>query len=163
MTDGEQYTTLLLRHRKLIWRLCRRYAKHDPDRCADLVQEVSIVLWEHYGRLQPGAGQLAEARWVVTYTRQALRNLHRGKGRQGMPVAVWSDSQAGDDPSGRDLVSELTDVLPDEERRLLQMRLDGYSANEISRRMGLSRDAVYQRISRIIKKLKQIYNEQRDD
>lgn len=54
MTDGEKYTKLLLRHRKLVWRLCRRYARGDYDRCADLVQEVAVALWEYYGRLRVG-------------------------------------------------------------------------------------------------------------
>lgn len=48
--------------------------------------------------------------------------------------------------------------LQDEERRLVQLRLDGYNAKEIGEQTGLSGDAVYQKMHRIIEKLKQKYH-----
>ena len=160
MNDGEQYTSLLLRHRKLIWFLCYRYARRDADRCKDLVQEVSIALWEYYGRRKPGTRPLDEVRWVSRNTNTLLRNMHRGPQHDMLPLADWmADSIADPGDNGRDLLEELMEALPDSDRRLLQMRLDGYSADEIGKAMHLSRDAVYQRIKRIIDKLKQISHE----
>jgi RNA polymerase sigma factor (sigma-70 family) len=160
MHDGEQYTKILLRHKKLIWRLCRRYAKHDAKRCSDLVQEVSIALWEYYGRLQPDAGTLEETWWVLSVTRLVLRNMHRHKREEEQPMADWmADTIADNSNNDSDRVQELLAELPEEDRRLIQLRLDGYSGSEIGEIMGLKRDAVYQRIKRIIDKLKQISNE----
>ena len=160
MRDGEQYTKILLRHKKLIWRLCRKYAKHDAERCADLVQEVSVALWEYYGRLHPDAGAIGETWWVLSVTRLVLRNMHRHKREEEQPIADWmADAIADkrDDDSNR--VQELLEELPDEDRQLIQLRLDGYNGSEIGEMMGLKREAVYQRIKRIIDKLKQISNE----
>lgn len=160
MNDGEQYTSLLLRHKKLIWYLCRRYAKRDPDRCCDLVQEVSIALWERYVLRKPARGALAEMRWVARNANTLLRNIHRGKHLEEVPLADWmADSIADNRDRERDLVQELMAALPDEDRQLLQMRLDGYEVQEIGQMMGLTPNAVYKRIAQIIKKLKQIYHE----
>lgn len=159
MTDSDQYTALLLRHKMLIWRLCRRYAKHDADHCSDLVQEVSLMLWQRFGRLQPGAGILAETRWVVTNTRWVLRNMHRGKRVKKQPLASGINDLRDDSLHERDLVADLMSALPVEDRELMQMKLDGYTAAEIGKRLGLSRDAIYQRIHRIIIKLREINNE----
>ena len=160
MSDGEQYTTLLLQHKKLIWYLCRRYAKRDPDRCCDLVQEVSIALWERYVLRKPNHGALAEMRWVTRNTNTLLRNIHRRKQLEEVPLADWmADSIADNRDRERNLVQELIDALPDEDRHLLQMRLDGYEVQEIGQMMGLTPNAVYKRIARIIMKLKQINHE----
>lgn len=156
MNDSNTYTSLLLRHKKLIWRLCRRYARHDPDRCADLVQEVSIALWEHYGCLRPDAGLLQERFWVISRTRTLLRNLHRGEEPPMLRLSrEMADSMADERDKENDLLETLIDNLTEEERSLLQLRLDGYNAEEIAQRVGLTRDAVYQRLHRIVNKLKQ--------
>ena len=160
MNDSDRYTTVLLRHKKLIWRLCRRYAKHDVDLCSDLVQEVSIVLWEHFGRLKPEAGTLVETRWVMTNTRWVLRNMHRNKKDKEQLLADDMIDLRDDGGNARDLVSDLLSALPEGDRVMMQMKLDGYNADEIAGRMGLSRNAVYQRLFRIVNKLRRINDEQ---
>ena len=155
MDDDKRYTALLLRHRKLVWRQCMKYAGDDMDRCADLVQEVSLSLWERFGRLRPGASFLEERAWVAWCTRTVLHDLHRRRPPDSVPLADWMAECIPDDSGGgSDTVEELLSCLSEEERRLLQMRLDGYRADEIGERMGLTRNNVYQRIYKIIKKLK---------
>ena len=160
MHDGEQYTTLLLRHKETIWKLCRKYAKHDADRCADLVQEVSIALWEHFARLQPDASPLEEKNWVMSNTRLVLRNIHRTKQLEFLPIDKSMEENIADNrDSSREQLKELFDELSDEERWIMQRRYEGYNAKEIGTMMNLSSNAVYQRIIRIIDKLQQISHE----
>ena len=160
MHDGKKYTDLLLRYRELIWRLCRRYARRNPERCAELVQEVSVALWEHYGRLRKDATPFEERAWVIWNTRAVLVAIERHPQVKTVTLAArMLDSIADDRDRDRELVAELMAALSDDDRRLLQLRLDGYSAEEIGGQMGLTRNAVYQRIYRIINKLKQISNE----
>ena len=47
--------------------------------------------------------------------------------------------------------------LSNEDRRLMQMRLDGYDAAEIAQALGIERNTVYQRVNRIINKLRKAY------
>ncbi|MBR4739425.1 MAG: sigma-70 family RNA polymerase sigma factor, partial [Bacteroidales bacterium] len=58
MNSQKAYTELLRRHRTLVWTLCWARARGDYECCRDLVQEVSLSLWEHYGRLRPNATAL---------------------------------------------------------------------------------------------------------
>ena len=58
MDRHESYTALLVRHRQLVWALCWARAHGDRERCRDLVQDVSLSLWEHFGKLRPGANTL---------------------------------------------------------------------------------------------------------
>lgn len=51
-------------------------------------------------------------------------------------------------------VEEMLAVLTDDERRLMQMRLDGYDGAEIADALGISPSAVYTRTNRILKKLR---------
>jgi RNA polymerase sigma factor (sigma-70 family) len=86
--------------------------------------------------------------------------MHRNKREEEEPLADWmADAIADKRDDDSDRVQELLEELPDEDRRLIQLRLDGYDGSEIGEIMGLKRDAVYQRIKRIIDKLKQISNE----
>lgn len=86
--------------------------------------------------------------------------MHRHKREEEQPITDWmADTIADNSNNDSDRVQELLAELPEEDRRLIQLRLDGYSGSEIGEMMGLKRDAVYQRIKRIIDKLKQISNE----
>ena len=158
MNDGDTYTSLLLRHREMIWRLCWRYSKHDLERCSDLVQEVALALWQHFGHLRKGATPFEQEAWVYFRTRTVLRNLHRNPANQPLPRITddLADSLADTRDDDRELVDDLLSLLTDEERRLVRLRLEGYSAEEISRKTGLSCAAVYQNMHRIINKLKRL-------
>lgn len=61
-----------------------------------------------------------------------------------------------DEAEVRMLVNDLLAQLHPDERQMMQMRLEGYSADEIAQATGLKRDAVYQRIHRTIKKARRI-------
>lgn len=161
MKDSDTYTDLLLRHKKLIWRLCWRYAKHDIDYCNDLLQEVSLALWEHLGSLRANASLFEEKAWVFWSTRTVLYDIRRRAEQQ--PAVILDRemdglaSDEGDDTG--ELVDELLASLAAEDRLLIRMRLDGYKAAEIGEALGMSPATVYQRIHRIIQKLKKEANE----
>lgn len=52
---------------------------------------------------------------------------------------------------------DLLDTLPPSDARLLRLRLEGYDGAVIAERTGLDREAVYKRISRIVKRIKKRY------
>ena len=161
MGEKNSYTNLLFRHKDLIWQLCRRYAPRDADRCVELVQEVSLSLIEHYGRLKPDASAKDERAWVVWSTRTVLYDLRRKKDSQPVMVPLTKEiveQIAEQENLERGRIEEMMGDLPDEDRRLVQLRLDGYNAREIGTQTGLSSDAVYQRMHRIIEKLKRKYH-----
>lgn len=147
---------MLKRHRTLVWRLCWHYAGGDWERCRDLVQEVAIDLWEYYGSLRAGAHPLEERTWVVLHTRRTLHHLHRRKAPQYQPLTPgMTDSLVADDGSEREAAEELTASLQEPDSTIVRLRLEGYSAAEIAARTGLGPNAVYQRLHRIVKRLRE--------
>lgn len=147
---------LLLRHRKLVWWLCLRRAKGDRERGRDLMQEVVIALWRHAGRLRTDASAAEERRWVRRLTLTALGNISRRGSIVTVPLR--SDYAYRDvDAEQRELIDELAAHLSDDDRRLLDLRLKGYSNNEIAAITGLEPGNVAQHMHRIVGRLRNIY------
>ena len=168
----DAYCAFMRRHRSTVWRVCWRFARsgrgNRDDRKAraeDMAQEVWIVLWLKFDQLDPSASEARQRRWLEKLTETVILDLHR---RQlGDPLSDASDlSELSDssDPSDKtalsDTLFDLLALLPPDEQQLMQLRFEGYDAQEIADRLAatsgitLSRDAVYQRISRIMKKLR---------
>jgi RNA polymerase sigma factor (sigma-70 family) len=80
-----------------------------------------------------------------------LDHLHR---RPSPTLVPLPDNLIDETDDSRDTVDELLARLADADRQLVQLRLEGYSADEIAERMGLRRDTVYQRLHRIIERLR---------
>ena len=156
MDTQKAYTELLLRHRPLVWTLCWARSHGDFERCRDLVQDVSLSLWEHYGRLRPDAGPLQERAWVLWHTRSVLDHMHR---RPSPTLVPLPDDLADEPDDTREAVDELLASLPDLDRRLVQLRLEGYDGEHIAKELGIRRDNVYQRLHRIIERLRTENNE----
>ncbi len=158
MNHSQQaYTELLRRHRHLVWALCWTRARGDRERCRDLVQDVSLSLWEHYGKLRIGASPFEERAWVVWHTRTVLDHLHRRPSPILVPLCDELPAEVDD---SKTLLNELLDSLADTDRQLVQLRLDGFSADEIAAKTGLKRDTVYQRLHRIIERLRKEKDEE---
>ena len=54
-------------------------------------------------------------------------------------------------------IDDLLTLLPEDEERLMYIRLEGYDAQEIADAFGIDRNAVYQRVNRIMNKLRNRY------
>ena len=166
------YCAFMRHHRSTVWRVCWRYARrvrgNRDDRKAraeDLAQEVWIVLWLKFDQLDPSAPEARQRRWLEKLTETVILDLHR---RQlGDPLLDASElsklselSDTSDKTHLSDTLFDLLALLPPDEQQLMQLRFEGYDAQEIAHRLAatsgltLSRDAVYQRISRIMKKLR---------
>lgn len=162
-TDEERYLTLVKRHQKHIWWLCFCYAPRNSALCEDLVQEAGIAIWNHLGTLSPDASYWEEWQWVDRRTRDILRTLHRRQQRQPplediTPELAENVPFVDDYASNRERVEELLETLPEQDRRLMQMRLDGYDAKEIGQALGIEPNTVYQRANRILKRLQKQHN-----
>ena len=157
-TRYDHYCSLMERHRTTVWRACWRFAHGNPEWCKDMVQEVWIALWLRFDQLRVDANPLQQRAWVWRVARSVLVDLYRKHEPETVPLDAIRDLP--DLPASAEmaeLVDDLMARLGDEERRLLQMRLDGYDAVEMAQALGIERNAVYQRVNRIIKKLRKEY------
>lgn len=158
MSDPDPFDELLKRHRPMVWRMCWISAHGNYERCRDLVQEVSIALWRHFDQLRPDATLQEERAWVRWQTRSVLDFQRRMQRPAPLPLTPgMADLQAADDIlEQQEELEELMSTLNDDERRMLRLQLEGYRADEIAEAMGLKRDAVYQRLHRVVGKMRRV-------
>ena len=160
MTEQHRaYTALLERHHAMLWQLCWKRASSDHDRCQDLMQDVSIQLWENFGKLRPDATQWQERAWVRWQARSVFYQAGR---RQTLHTVASGDEVlsniACDDEARhrKELIDSLISTLNPDDQRMMRLYLDGYCGDEIGADMGLKRDAVYQRMHRAIRKMRSV-------
>lgn len=158
MQNSDPFDELLKRHRPMVWRMCWISAHGNYERCRDLVQEVSIALWRHFGQLRPDATLQEVRAWVRWQTRSSLDFQRRMQRPTPLPLTPgMADLQAADDIlEQHEELEELMSTLNDDERRMLRLQLEGYRADEIAEAMGLKRDAVYQRLHRAVVKMRRV-------
>lgn len=152
------YTALLMRHRNLLWSMCMSRVGGDRDRCQDLLQEVSVALWENMDKLRPNSSARQERAWVCWQARSVFYQVER---RQTLPtVSITSsiaDSVTDDEALHRkELLDDLLSKLTPDEQQMVRLYLEGYQGDEIGATMGVSRDTVYQRMRRVVHKLRNV-------
>ncbi len=158
MQNSDPFNELLKRHRPMVWRMCWISAHGNYERCRDLVQEVSIALWRHFSQLRPDATLQEERAWVRWQIRSVLDFQRRMQRPTPLPLTPdMADMQTADDIfEQQEELEELMSTLNDDERRMLRLQLEGYRADEIAEAMGLKRDAVYQRLHRVVGKMRRV-------
>ena len=165
------YCAFMRRHRSMVWRVCWRFARqsrgNQADRLAraeDMAQEVWIMLWLKFDQLNPNCTERQQRRWLERLVKSVLIDLYRHESGDALSDATALSDEPDlpeDKTDYSDTLYDLLAALPDDEELLMRMRFEGYDAQEIADRLAttsgltLSRDAVYQRISRIMKKLRQ--------
>lgn len=152
------YTALLLRHRTQMWRMCWLRARGNWDLCCDLLQEASIALWLNLDKLRPDSTPGEERAWVRWQVQSLFEHMGRRRQLSTVPItAAMTDSLADDDGQQvKEDIAEVMAILNADEQRLLSLRLEGYRPEEIASIMGLNRDAVYQRLHRVIIKARRV-------
>lgn len=152
------YTTLLERHREMLWYMCWKKSNGNYDRCQDLLQEVSIQLWENLGKLRPNSTPWQERAWVRWQARSVFYQIDRRKTLHTEPLTDDFLHSAADEEAvhRKELLDNLISTLTPDEQRMMQLYLDGYHGDEIGAAMGINRDAVYQRMHRTIQKMRRV-------
>ena len=155
MNDHDTFNRLFRTYGAIVWSMCRSASHGDYERCRDLFQDVSVRLWMHIGDLRQDAMPHEEKAWVEWQTRHVLSHSRKPRDMEhNLPELPDDDTAA--EAERRTLVADLMAQLQDEDRQLMQMRLEGYSADEIAQATGLKRDAVYQRIHRIVARMRKM-------
>jgi RNA polymerase sigma factor (sigma-70 family) len=155
MSDHETFNRLLRTYAALIWSMCRDASHGDAERCRDLFQDVSVRLWLHIGELRKDAKHHEEKAWVEWQARHVLSHSRKPHELEHVLPELSDDDDAAE-AERRTLVADLMAQLQPEDRRLVQMHIEGYSTGEIAERMGLKRDAVYQRMHRIVARMRKL-------
>lgn len=160
MTDRHSaYTALLMRHREMLWHLCLNRANGDSDRSKDLMQEITIALWENYDKLRLDASPAQERAWVRWQARSVFYQIVRRRKVPTIPIGdnLQVDNIADEEAHQRkETLDNFLAALSHEDQRMMKLYLDGYQGDEIGERMGISRNTVYQRMRRAVQKMRNV-------
>ena len=151
----EDYKSFMRRHQEAVWRVCYDFAHGDIPRCEDMVQEVWIMVWLKFDTMTSHT-EWQQRVWVRRVTHSVLVDLYRKKHPDLEPVTEeMSASVATETSDVAERIDDLFSVLTPDEQRLMTMRLEGYTTEEIAASFNIEQNAVYQRVNRIMNKLRQ--------
>ncbi len=151
----EDYKSFMRRHHEAVWRVCYDYARGDIPRCEDMVQEVWIMVWLKFDTMTSHT-EWQQRVWVRRVTHSVLVDLYRKKHPDLEPVTEEMVAYVSSKESDvAECIDDLFSALTPDEQRLMTMRLEGYTTEEIAASFNIEQNAVYQRVNRIMNKLRQ--------
>ena len=165
--DAEAWRRLVHLYSPLIYSWCRRAGLKDAD-AADLMQEVWRSVAGHIGRFEKGAGGSFRG-WLWTITRNKLRDYFRSN--QGKPEAVGGsearerfqevpeDEPSDSTPDSQSMLHRSLEMIRGdfEEhtwKAFWRTTVEGATAADVARELGMEIDAVYQAKSRVLRRLR---------
>ena len=150
MRKKDPFDSLLHRYRGLLFELCRRYTRRGTT-TEDLLQEASLALWRARERLLP-LRPVEQAAMVWKVARNAvIDSLRRTPDHE--PLQEWEEPPQDD----RTLVHHLHEriaLLPEPDRSVVKMQLEGYSYEEIAEALGMTVTNVSVKLVRIKDKIR---------
>lgn len=153
-----RYNELLHDFGRHIVGYCSRHAVGRAE-TRELVQDVMVALWQRMDYLDPASTPRQVNRWLQRLMRQAV--FDRYFRRRPLPTVPVEEAAAVSDDEGhdRELLDDLVSRLDPDERQLIAERLEGYTPAEMAEQHRTTVNTMNQRLSRITKKLKTIYNQ----
>lgn len=146
----------MLRYRGLLFSVCRRYSC-DGLTVDDLLQETMLTLWNLRKQLFGITLAPRQAAWIWRVARSTCIDLQRRRSNNITPLPDDYDTPA-DDTTLHDTLHELIAQLPEPDRTIVTMHLEGYEYKEIGQRVGMTKNNVGVRLIRIKEKLKEQWN-----
>ncbi|MEQ8471492.1 MAG: RNA polymerase sigma factor [Marinoscillum sp.] len=145
----------LQRHRGLLFKVVRAYAKMDEDR-DDLFQEITLQVWRSIPNFR---GESAETTWIYriafnTAIRWKGKEKKHSDGREPIESAPVLHIQHEHQDERLTWLYEQIAELPEVDRSLCLLLLDDFSYKEMSGIIGISESNVAVKIHRIKKYLK---------
>ena len=157
MRGQDTFDEVIHRHRRLLFSVCRRYSR-DGLPTDDLLQETMIDLWQRRDQLLAIAAEPQRAAWIWRVARSTCIDLQRGL-RTTEPLPEGYDPPE-DDSTLHDALHEIISHLPEPDRTIVTMHLEGYEYKEIGHRTGFTKNNVGIRLMRIKDKLREQWNKE---
>lgn len=148
----EPFSELMLRYRGLLFSVCRRYQR-DGLEVDDLLQELTLALWELRDKMMSITPAPRQAAWIWRVARSTCIDLQRTT-HPTRPLPDGYDTPE-EDRSLHDALHELIAQLEEPDRTIVTMHLEGYDYREIGRQVGMTKNNIGVRLMRIKEKLKQ--------
>lgn len=147
-----RFRALWERNERVVRRMCRRAARRQTVCADDLVQCVALRLIECCDKLHHDVKPRVERAWVRRVADSVIaRLLEEAPERYVQLTEPLADDDR--DERLRETVDGLMACLDDDDRALLQMKLDGFNNDDLAMLTGLSYAAVATRLHRIRRRM----------
>ncbi len=151
MRTNDPFDTLLHRYRGLLFTLCRRYQRRGTT-VEDILQEATLALWINRELVLSQSVMPKQAALVWKIARNAIiDDLRRTPINEALPEGY----ETADDDRGK--VQELYEriaMLPEPDRTVVTMQLEGFSYEEIANALGMTVKNVSVKLVRIKDKIR---------
>lgn len=151
MRTNNPFDTLLHRYRGLLFTLCRRYQRRGTT-VEDILQEATLALWINRELVLSQSVMPKQAALVWKIARNAIiDDLRRTPINEALPEGY----ETADEDRGK--VQELYEriaMLPEPDRTVVTMQLEGFSYEEIANALGMTVKNVSVKLVRIKDKIR---------
>ena len=145
----------MLRYRGLLYSVCRRYSR-DGLTVDDLLQETLIALWNLREKMISITPPPKQAAWIWRVARSTCIDLRR---HSPPPCPLPEGYEiATENLTLHDTLHELIAQLPEPDRSIVTLHLEGYDYQEIGQKLRISKSNVGVRLMRAKEKLKKAMN-----
>ena len=158
----EEFVAMLNRCQRTLLGLCAVHTDRNPDSIDDLYQDIVSNLWEAFPKFRR---ESTFSTWAFRIALNTIYRYHRTRRRR--PTFVYLDEELLDsipdnvDDEQMQTLYRLIDRLDDSDKTLVFLYIDELPQSEIASILGISGNAVENRIKRIKTKLRKMYeNEQ---
>ena len=153
------YNELLERYGKYIWLKSKRANVDTPYKTdKDIVQDISYTIWKILENSALDVFRNNEKSLVCGVTHNMIIMHYRknklevkAKKNMDLPMGTYEQNEEG-------IVAELRKLMPTKDRDLLDLYLQGFTLDEIAMVLGKTPTAIRKQKTRIIEKMKNIYN-----
>lgn len=158
MSRQEAFVDMIQQHERMILKVCAMYSFCPVADLRDLYQDAVVALWESYDSYK---GLSKPSTWIYSVVMHTMLN----KAKKNRMKVVLTDEKLSlsedEDYETNQIVDELRQVvneLPDDEKDIMLMYMEGFDNHEIAQAKGSSYGAVATRLTRIKTKLRKIMN-----
>lgn len=147
MNTQQEFLTLIRQHQGIVYKLVNLYARNEEDK-KDLYQEILLQAWKSYASFR------GEAQFSTWLYRIALNTILTAN-RKTQPIYVAEVPEALEHPNGeeRQRLQAAIRQLPETDRAIISLHLDGYDNKEIAAIVGISANNTGVKLHRIRQQL----------
>ena len=149
-----EFKELVMRHRDMIWSVCKRYRLSSAWQTEDSFHEVLCALWQSYGTFD---GRSSERTWVFRITNNTMISLARRLNNQESELNPPWEAVCNEEYKFH--IANLIEQLEEPDKTIVRSWLYGFKHSETARIVGLRTGAVSMRLSRALHKLRKLYKQ----
>jgi RNA polymerase sigma-70 factor (ECF subfamily) len=156
MTEEQRFLELMQAHQRIVLRLVGLYA-NDAEERKDLEQEVLLQAWKGFPSFR---GEAKFSTWLhrvalntILTQRRRPRLVERSEALERSAAAVHDPAPAHDDA---ERLRQAIRQLPETDRALIALHLDGFDNGEVAGILGISANHVGVKLHRIKTRLTEL-------